>query len=223
MTSKLPSGIWPGLTVTQALTLIPQKLASELIGTDYRSGRRVKGGAALRLLRPLGLLDHLYSHYYLNQHTFSGTFHDLKSSLISDCRAGYLSGANLQGADLYKANLSAATLRRASLSSADLGAADLRWANLRLANLSKATLDQADLRLADLSGTSLRGVKRIETAKRNGTDDSNESRSIKIRHKIGVSYQSLKFPFVAVRKFQERPAPLLNICRSPDYARSETD
>jgi hypothetical protein len=66
VTSKLPSGIWPGFTVTQALTLIPQKLASELIGTDYRSGRRVKGGAALRLLRPLGLLDHLYSHYYLN-------------------------------------------------------------------------------------------------------------------------------------------------------------
>ncbi len=66
-------------------------------------------------------------------------------------------------------------------------------------------------------------MKRIETAKRNGTDDSNESRSIKIRYKIGVSYQSLKFPFVAVRKFQERPAPLLNIRRSPDYARSETD
>ncbi len=110
-----------------------------------------------------------------------GTYLQKANLREANLRESNLSGANLQGATLYKANLSAATLRRANLSAADLSAADLRWANLRLANLSRSTVDRADLRLADLSGTSLRGVKGLEKAKR---DDSDESLPTKIQYKI---------------------------------------
>lgn len=102
-------------------------------------------------------------------------------------REANLSMANLQGADLYKANISSATLRKADLTAADLNAADLRLANLRFANL--------------------RGVKGIETAMH---DESDDSGSTKIRYKIGVSYQNGKFPFVAAlqKSVQDRAKKL---------------
>jgi inositol transport system substrate-binding protein len=136
---------------------------------------------------------------------------DLEKAHLNEAnlRGSNLTKADLEGADLSEANLITAILRQTDLRFTKLTRSNLSWSNLRLANLTGVTLMATNLRHADCGGAIFQSALESESAARE--DDEGRCPS-KIRYKIGVSYQTLDFPFVAaLQKSAQKTAKLLGV------------